>query len=236
MTSSPNASVPSFTVPGLKQEDAAEVVRLLQDRLHALNDLALTLKHVHWNVVGPHFIAVHEMIDPQVEAVRAMVDATAERIATLGASPGAPRARWWPGPQLGRLLHRPGEHHAHLGALDVVYQGVIADHRAAMTTTEELDPVTQDMLIGHLHELELFHWFVRAHLESSGGALSTSGEQGEQPAAQAAAGTPPRTPDRSADVGRTLGAVGAVDGAQEPPASSRARRGQRAHASAPGRA
>ena len=68
----------------MKHEDAAEVVRLLQDRLHALNDLALTLKHVHWNVVGPHFIAVHEMIDPQVDAVRAMVDATAERIATLG--------------------------------------------------------------------------------------------------------------------------------------------------------
>src|SRR4051812_50043128 len=93
MTSSPNASVPSFTVPGLKQEDAAEVVRLLQRRLHAHNDLHLTLKHVHWNVVGPHFIAVHEMIDPQVEAVRAMADDTAERIATPGGSPkGTPGA------------------------------------------------------------------------------------------------------------------------------------------------
>src|SRR3712207_8342276 len=41
---------------------------------------SLTLKHIHWNVVGPHFIAVHEMIDPQVDAVRLMVDAIAERI------------------------------------------------------------------------------------------------------------------------------------------------------------
>jgi starvation-inducible DNA-binding protein len=189
MTSSPNASVPSFTVPGLKQEDAAEVVRLLQDRLHALNDLALTLKHVHWNVVGPHFIAVHEMIDPQVEAVRAMVDATAERIATLGASPlGTPgalvAARSWDDYSLRRASTQE-----HLGALDVVYQGVVADHRAAMSATEELDPVTQDMLIGQLKQLELFHWFVRAHLETSGGALSTAGEQGEQLAAQAAAGS-----------------------------------------------
>jgi starvation-inducible DNA-binding protein len=188
MTSTPNASVPSFTVPGLKQEDAAEVVRLLQDRLHALNDLALTLKHVHWNVVGPHFIAVHEMIDPQVEAVRAMVDATAERIATLGASPlGTPgalvAARSWDDYSLRRASTQE-----HLGALDVVYQGVVADHRAAMSATEELDPVTQDMLIGQLRQLELFHWFVRAHLETSGGALSTAGAQGEQPAAQAAAG------------------------------------------------
>jgi starvation-inducible DNA-binding protein len=178
----------SFTVPGMKEADAAEVARLLQDRLNALNDLALTLKHVHWNVVGPHFIGVHEMIDPQVDAVRAMVDATAERIATLGASPqGTPgalvAARSWDDYSLGRAGTQE-----HLGALDVVYRGVVGDHRAAMTATEELDPVTQDMLIGQLEQLELFHWFVRAHLESSGGTLSTTGQEGEQPAADAAAG------------------------------------------------
>src|SRR3954454_22030208 len=126
MTSSPNASVPSFTVPGLKQEDAAEVVRLLQDRLHALNDLALTLKHIHWNVVGPHFIAVHQMLDPQVDAVREMVDDVAERIAALGASPmGTPGAlvkeRSWDDYSLGRAGAME-----HLAALDIVYEQVIA--------------------------------------------------------------------------------------------------------------
>jgi DNA-binding ferritin-like protein len=83
----------NYTVPGMKTDQADEVVALLQDRLHALNDLALTLKHVHWNVVGPNFIAVHTMLDPQVDGVRAMVDAAAERIATLGGSPvGTPGA------------------------------------------------------------------------------------------------------------------------------------------------
>ena len=71
----------AYTVPGISEKDAKQVVALLQDRLNALNDLALTLKHVHWNVVGPHFIAVHTMLDPQVDAVRLMVDETAERIA-----------------------------------------------------------------------------------------------------------------------------------------------------------
>jgi hypothetical protein len=49
----------AFTVPGLEAEDAATVAAMLQERLVALTDLSLTLKHVHWNVVGPHFIAVH---------------------------------------------------------------------------------------------------------------------------------------------------------------------------------
>lgn len=57
-----------FTVPGLSSADGSSVADILQERLSAYNDLHLTLKHVHWNVVGPNFIGVHEMIDPQVEA------------------------------------------------------------------------------------------------------------------------------------------------------------------------
>lgn len=175
--------LPKYTVPSLTPEEGAKLAGILQERLHALNDLQLTLKHIHWNVVGPHFIAVHEMLDPQVDAVRAMVDAIAERIATLGVSPlGTPGAivagRTWEDYSLGRASTI-----AHLGALDEVYVGVITDHRAAAEATEELDDVTNDLLIGHLHELELFHWFVRAHLESSGGDLSTAGESTEVGAA-----------------------------------------------------
>ncbi len=176
-------SLPKYTVPSMTIEQGAEVAAVLQDRLNALNDLALTLKHVHWNVVGPHFIAVHEMLDPQVEATRAMVDAIAERIATLGGSPvGTPgalvKARSWDDYSIGRA-----DAIAHLGALDVVYQGVITDHREAADSVEDADPVTNDLLIGHLSELELFHWFVRAHLESSSGALSTTGASKETTAA-----------------------------------------------------
>ncbi|MBD5787460.1 DNA starvation/stationary phase protection protein [Cellulosimicrobium terreum] len=178
--------LPKYTVPSLTPEEGAQAAAILQERLHALNDLQLTLKHIHWNVVGPHFIAVHEMIDPQVDAVRLMVDAIAERIATLGGSPvGTPgalvAARPWDDYSLGRASTI-----AHLGALDEVYVGIITAHREAATATEELDDVTNDLLIGHLHDLELFHWFVRAHLESTGGELSTSGARTETGAAQKA--------------------------------------------------
>jgi starvation-inducible DNA-binding protein len=178
--------LPKYTVPSLTVEDGATTAAVLQERLNALNDLALTLKHIHWNVTGPHFIAVHEMIDPQVDAVRAMVDAIAERIATLGVAPvGTPgalvEARTWDDYSIGRASAIE-----HLGALDEVYVGVISDHRKAADDVEELDTVTNDLLIGHLHELELFHWFVRAHLESAGGELSTHGTSTEKEAARKA--------------------------------------------------
>lgn len=174
---------PRYTVPGLETDEAATVIALLQDRLHALNDLALTLKHAHWNVVGPHFIAVHLMLDPQVDAVRAMVDTTAERIATLGGSPlGTPGAivagRTWDDYSIGR-----DDAIAHLGALDEVYTGVIASHRDAIEATDEPDPVTQDMLIAQAAELEQFQWFVRAHLESADGTVSTAEATTERGAA-----------------------------------------------------
>jgi len=155
----------------LSLDDATRINELLQGRLTALIDLELTLKHIHWNVVGPAFIGVHQMIDPQVDAVRLMVDAVAERIATLGGMPvGTP----------GHVAtHRSWEDYSilrattmeHLGALDVVYSGVVDEHRAAMQELDDLDLVTQDMLVGQLDQLEQFQWFVRAHLETNDGAI-----------------------------------------------------------------
>ncbi|MFD5042059.1 Dps family protein [Streptomyces sp. NPDC058377] len=183
------ASSSGYTIPGLSAKEGKQLVSLLSVRLHALNDLALTLKHVHWNVVGPFFIAVHEMLDPQTAAVRGMADETAERISALGGEPqGTPGVlvaeRTWKDYSVGRA-----DAIAHLGALDLVYTGVIKDHRAAVSKAGSIDPVTEDLLVGHLRSLELFQWFVRAHLESAAGDLSTAGTATEEQAAKAASST-----------------------------------------------
>jgi len=141
---------------------------------------------VHRNVVGPHFISVHEMIDPQAEEVRGFADDLAERIATLGGSPqGTPGSivdnRTWSEYSIGRATTQE-----HLGALDIVYQGVITSHREQSKELGDLDPVTEDMFIGQTDKLELFHWFVRAHLEDKSGALSTADASSEKAAAAAA--------------------------------------------------
>lgn len=157
------------TVTALSEETSARTIEIMQERLSALIDLQLTLKHVHWNVVGMNFIAIHEMLDPQVDAVRAMTDAVAERIATMGGQPkGTPGSvteiRSWEDYPLDRA---PSVQH--LVELDKVYSGVTADHRAAIAEFGDLDPVTEDLFIGHLADLELFQWFVRAHLKNTEG-------------------------------------------------------------------
>ena len=177
----------SYTVPGLSADEGATMAAVLQERLVSMIDLSLTLKHIHWNVVGPNFIAVHQMLDPQHAGVQEMVDDLAERIATLGGSPsGLPgrvvQQRSWDDYELDRA-----DSIAHLGALDLVYQGTIADHRAAIETAEGIDPVSQDLLTGQAGILERYHWFVRSHLEDFAGGMSNAGASTELQAAQAVA-------------------------------------------------
>jgi starvation-inducible DNA-binding protein len=149
----------------LDADTAGQVCRILSDRLVALLDMHLTLKHVHWNVVGPNFIAVHQMLDPQVDEVRAMSDVLAERIATLGGEPlGTPGAivdgRRWADYKINRANTQ-----THLAELDQVYAGIVDDNRRAVSDLEDLDLISQDVIVSQTERLELFHWFVRAHLE-----------------------------------------------------------------------
>jgi starvation-inducible DNA-binding protein len=150
----------------LEPTTAAKVCGILGDRLTALLDMQMTLKHVHWNVVGPNFIAVHQMLDPQVDEVRAMSDVVAERIAALGGEPlGTPGAiverRRWADYKINRASTQD-----HLTELDRVYAGIVEDNRRAIKDLDPIDLVSQDVLISQTERLELFHWFVRAHLES----------------------------------------------------------------------
>jgi starvation-inducible DNA-binding protein len=170
--------VNTYTVPGMNADDAESVTTLLQERLNALSDLALTLKHVRWNVTGPNLSAVHTMLDPQVDAVRAMTDETAERIAALGGSPAGTAAALVAQRDTGDYSLGRATALRHLGALDLVYGGLIAAHRAAIHAADELDQVSWDMLIGQSRKLERFHWFVRAHLEAPDGSLAARNASG----------------------------------------------------------
>ena len=110
----------------------------------------------------------------------------AERIATMGGSPRGTvgaivKDRTWDDYGLDRDTVT-----AHLAAVDLVYNGVVGDLRKAIELAGDIDPVSEDMLIGHTAELEKFQWFVRAHLENTGGHLVHEGASTEAGAADEA--------------------------------------------------
>lgn len=177
----------SYTVPGLTMDAGKRVSDTLQERLASMVDLSLTLKHIHWNVVGANFIGVHQMLDPQFAGTLTMIDDLAERIAALGGVPsGLPgrltKARAWDDYSLDRA-----DSLAHLGALDVVYSGVIKAHRVAMESMAVDDRVSEDVLIGQDAVLERYQWFVRSHLADWAGGMANAGSRSEIGAAKAVA-------------------------------------------------
>lgn len=154
-----------YVVPGLSEEVSEKIVAILQSRLSQEQEAALILKHAHWNVEGPNFIAVHEMIDPQVAAVLAQADETAERISTLGGSPdGTPdaivRNRSWEG--LGLKGHQSTTDY--INALIAYYDEFIANDRKAIAELDELDVISSNIVQDHVQELEKFQWFLRSHV------------------------------------------------------------------------
>jgi starvation-inducible DNA-binding protein len=177
-----------YAPAGMSTESAAEVTRTLQHRLADLIDLSLTLKHVHWNVVGFGFIGIHKLMDEQTETVRGLIDEVAERITTMGeVAAGLPSQVVEGRSAKGDYALGRGPVMAHLGALDKAYERVISGYRDAISAVAKHDPVSEDLLIGQTASLDLNHWFVRAHLSDTEGHLATSGANSELDAAAMAA-------------------------------------------------
>lgn len=153
----------AFVVPGLDEAASEKAIAILQNRLSQEQEAALVLKHAHWNVTGPNFIAVHEMLDPEVEAVLAQADETAERIATLGGTPDGRadaivRNRTW------KSFDAEGRvgTEEYLKALIEYYDAFIADDRKAIAELDELDVISSNIIQDHVQELEKFQWFMRS--------------------------------------------------------------------------
>lgn len=177
-----------YAPSGLDTGQAEKIAAILQERLASLLDLSLILKHIHWNVIGSGFVAIHELMDSQTDDVRVMIDAIAERISTLGGIAGGLAS------QVVEMRSVDDEYAlgrapvmAHLGALDKVYQRIGNGHREAIEQVSSLDAITEDLLISQTAHLEMNHWFIRAHLSDTDGRLITDGASTQLDAATTAA-------------------------------------------------
>lgn len=157
----------NFTIPTLSQDDSTTAIAELQKDLDILNDLALTLKHAHWNVVGPNFIAVHELLDPEIDEVRDAVDQIAERIAALGGSPNglSTQTQASASKQIPQYtVTRRADTLEHLKAVDEQFTAIETILRGSIEVLDGADLVSSNIIQDALVGLEQFQWKVRSHL------------------------------------------------------------------------
>jgi starvation-inducible DNA-binding protein len=160
----------------LPQEARIEAISLLNSRLADAIDLQSQCKQAHWNVKGPHFIALHKLFDNVYTAAGEYVDLIAERIVQLGGVAegtvriAAERSTLIDYPQ---RLRSGDEHVAALSdALATFGRGV----RMGVIELDDLgDAATVDILTEVLRGVDQWLWFVEAHQQGVPGADAEEG-------------------------------------------------------------
>ncbi len=142
-------------------------IRILNARLADSIDLALLTKQAHWNLKGPQFIAVHEMIDGFRTEIDGHVDTMAERVVQLG---GTALGTVQEVAKATGLAAYPTDISAikdHLAALIDRYAKVANAVRKAIDETDGAgDPDTADIFTAYSRALDKALWFLEAHTQS----------------------------------------------------------------------
>ncbi|MBX6388553.1 MAG: DNA starvation/stationary phase protection protein [Frankia sp.] len=134
----------------------------LQGAVVELIDLSLLAKQLHWNVIGRNFRSVHRQLDDVVEMARRYTDLTAERSVAIGCNPDG---------QASTVANRSPLHGVETGYLaDEKTVRVMTDRlaevtrhmRERMAATETADPVTQDLFMDLIRDVEEQHWMFQA--------------------------------------------------------------------------
>jgi starvation-inducible DNA-binding protein len=142
------------------------VVVILNDRLAEAIDLQSQVKQAHWNVKGPHFLALHGLFEQISGVLLEQIDALAERITALG---GTAEGTVAVAARRSKLKNYPlsitaGREHLSLLSTQLSVYGRAA--RSAIDDTNQLgDADSADLLTGISRQTDKYLWFVEAHLQ-----------------------------------------------------------------------
>lgn len=143
-----------------------KMIALLNAQLADTLDLQTQVKQAHWNVKGPHFIALHELFDDLAGQLEAPVDDIAERVTALGGvAMGTARiaAR---ASRLAELPHDSYDGMKMVALLADRYARLAKSTRAAINSADEAgDADTADLFTGISRGLDKSLWFLEAHLQ-----------------------------------------------------------------------
>ena len=141
-----------------------KAVELLNGRLADAIDLQTQTKQAHWNLTGPHFIALHELFDKINEDVEDYVDDIAERAVQLGGVAEGTARMTAKRSSLSEYPANVVDGHAHVEALSSALAAFGKSVRKAIDDSSDLD--TADLFTEISRGVDKWLWFVEAHLQA----------------------------------------------------------------------
>ena len=147
----------------LSSDARDQVVNSMHSVLATLIDMALQAKQAHWNIRGPRFKSLHEHLDEIIDELRVASDEVAERIVTLGVPadgtlPALSKATALTTIDTGFLKDQQVAE-AIAGRLGMTIDCI----RKSIKTVGEVDPISEDLLIGFSAGLEKQLWMVQSN-------------------------------------------------------------------------
>lgn len=161
---------------GLSDEQREGSVRCLNLALCNEYLLLIKTKKAHWDVVGPQFLAIHQLLDSQYEQTDDFVDQLAERVRALGGCPVGTAAGFIEG---ATLREQPGKIPGATGIVRALLQDheeVIRELRkgAERADVTFADRGTSDLFVRIMQAHEHMAWMLRSLLE--GDAVISDGQ------------------------------------------------------------
>ncbi|WP_372800428.1 DNA starvation/stationary phase protection protein Dps [Paracoccus seriniphilus] len=153
-------------IQGLKDNARKTAVSELNARLADSLALGMAIKQAHWNVKGPGFIAVHELLDSVYANLQEHIDVMAERVQILdGVAQGTAEVV----AKNTTLKEYPTDLTSTADHLKAICER-LRDHggklRAAIDTTDEAgDANTADIFTAASRTADKDLWFLESHLE-----------------------------------------------------------------------
>jgi starvation-inducible DNA-binding protein len=147
-------------------------IETLNARLADGIDLALAIKQAHWNLKGPQFIGIHEMLDGFRDEIDDLNDKVAERAVQLG---GTAFGTSQVVAERSKLTAYPTDVYAiadHLAALIDRYASYANAVRENIDETDEAgDAGTADLFTEVSRAVDKQLWFLEAHVQEPTGQM-----------------------------------------------------------------
>lgn len=156
--------MPEAFVAGLDGQTRKKSITVLSETLTDTIAMTLAVKQAHWNLKGPGFIGVHELLDEVADRLRDGADLMAERIVILGGTADGTVETVAKGSKVKAYPVDIVDIQDHVQALKERMEAMGETVRKGITATGDAgDEDTADLLTGVSRSVDKDTWFIGAN-------------------------------------------------------------------------